>query len=104
MAGGGYPGFQVDPGQVAKSGRSACELAQALSQVRTGWANATDDTHDACGFKETSEQFAGMQDRWFDELGVYIRVLEELCQAIQAAAGGYQTSDTQAADDLRGRV
>lgn len=93
--------LRVLPVQVVAHGRTACQLADYLRSVRSAWASATDRPGDACGYRESCAAFGAMQDAWFDELGVYIQVLEELCAAIQDAGNGYQSVDRSAAGGLR---
>jgi hypothetical protein len=97
-------GFTVDIAAVRRGGATACELATELSAVRGRWAGATDEPGDALGYAETTAVFRRMQDTWFDELGVYIRVLEELCQGLKVSADNYRAAEDGAAargDDVR---
>jgi uncharacterized protein YukE len=94
-------GYTVDPGVVQQGGRTACELAADLGRIRSTWAAATDEPGDACGYRETTAAYLSMQDAWFAELGVYIRVLEEQCQALEASARTYRAAETGAASRMR---
>jgi hypothetical protein len=96
------PGFTVQPQALRQDAATACELASDLAAVRSRWVVTADNPGEALGYASLDTMYRGTQDTWFDEIGVYIRVLEELCQAIQTATGAYQASDTQAADQLRG--
>ena len=95
-------GFQASefgaevPG-IDAAGRSVCGLAQELSGVRSGWAAATDQTGDACGYRELTASYTAMQDAWFAELVVHVEVLDELCAATRSAATAYQRADDAAA-------
>lgn len=35
--------------------------------------------------------YRAMHDAWFDEVGAHIRVLEEICEALDAAGATYDT-------------
>jgi uncharacterized protein YukE len=88
------------PTEVVAQGRDARTLAEQLTDVRSRWASVTDSSADACGYAETAGAYRRMQDAWFGELGVYIRVLEELAAGIETAGRGYQESDSAAGASL----
>jgi hypothetical protein len=90
-------GFQVDADQVASAGRSACELAESLRSARSTWDGATRDGANVCGMDIVARAFTGMQDAWFDEIGVHIAILEQVCGALDASARGYRSQDEAAA-------
>ena len=83
-------GYAVDPDAVAAGGRTACELAEDLRSARSSWDDATRDGGSACGMDLVQEAYTKMQDAWFDEVGVHVTILEQLCEALRAAASGYQ--------------
>lgn len=97
---GGPAEVAVQPDAITDSGRAAGDLAAALSTVRSGWATATDRPGDALGYRETARVFTAAHDLWFEELGVHIRLLQELCQGIQTAATDYHGADAGSARDL----
>lgn len=82
-------GYRVDPDAVAAGGRTACQLAEDLRSARSTWDGATRDGA-ACGMDLVQEAYTKMQDAWFDEVGVHITILEQLCESLRAAAGSYQ--------------
>jgi hypothetical protein len=90
-------GYQVDAERVAAAGRGACELAEALRAARSRWDGATRDGDRACGMDVTARAYTTMQDAWFDEIGVHIRILEQVCGALNASAQAYQSHDQAAA-------
>lgn len=90
-------GFQVDAERVATAGRSACELAESLRAARSTWDGATRDGASACGMDIVARAFTGMQDAWFDEIGVHITILEQVCGALDASAKEYRGQDEAAA-------
>lgn len=90
-------GYRVDVQRVAAAGRSACELAEALRGARSTWDGATRDGGRACGMDIVARAYTTMQDAWFDEIGVHIRILEQVCGALDASARGYQSQDQAAA-------
>jgi hypothetical protein len=88
--------FTVEPADVAAAGGKVCELAEALAAVRGRWAKVADRPGDACGYAESTRRYADAQDAWFEEFGVFIRLLEELCAGMRLAATGYVDSDDAA--------
>lgn len=96
-------GYAVDPDAVAAGGRTACDLADDLRAARSTWDGATRDGGSACGMDLVQEAYTTMQDAWFDEVGVHITVLEQLCEALRAAAGGYQSMERSGSTSLGGQ-
>ncbi|RZS44844.1 hypothetical protein EV193_101724 [Herbihabitans rhizosphaerae] len=90
-------GFEVRPGEVAGAGRTACDLAEALRTARTTWNGATKDGG-ACGLSVARNAYTGMHDTWFDEIGVHITLLEQLCKELRASANTYGGIDTAVGD------
>jgi uncharacterized protein YukE len=90
----------VDPAAVRAHGADVCGLAERLAEVRRRWAPLADEPGGACGYREITQVYAETQDAWFAELGVYVRVLEELCAGIDAAANDYQGSDGVADEEI----
>src|SRR3954466_12736482 len=89
--------FGAQPPGIDAAGQSVCGLAEELSGGRSGWAAATDQAGDACGYRELTASYTAMQDAWFAELGVHVEVLDELWAAMRSAATGYQRADDDAA-------
>lgn len=87
------PGFQMDTQAVDGHAKTACDLAEQLRSIRATWDGATRDGGKACGMDVTSKAYTAMQDAWFDEVGVYISVLEQLCEAIHDAAKQASSDD-----------
>jgi uncharacterized protein YukE len=90
------PGFRMNTQEVDGHAKTACELAEQLRSARTTWDGATRDGGDACGMDVTSKAYTAMQDAWFDEIEVYIKVLEQLCEAMHTAAQQSSSDDTAA--------
>jgi len=90
-------GFEVSPDQVTTAGRTVCELADDLRSVRSTWDGATRDGGKACGMDITEQAYTGMQDAWFDEIGVHLTILEQACEALRASARGYADTDQRGA-------
>lgn len=74
-------------------GREACRLADTLRTVRTGWDGSTRDGAAACGLPVAAAAYRAMQDAWFDEVGVHITVLEEICAALRASAISFPVTE-----------
>lgn len=89
-------GFSAEVPGIDAAGRSVCDLSQELSGVRSRWAAATDQSGDACGFRELTAAYTAMQDAWFAEIGVHIEVLDDLCAGMRSAAGAYRRADDAA--------
>jgi hypothetical protein len=84
-------GYRVYADGVVSAGADACTLADTLRGIRRNWDTASRDGSSACGLPVTGEAYRAMQDAWFDEVGVHIRVLEEICEALDAAGATYHT-------------
>lgn len=95
-------GYAVDPDAVESGGRTACDLAEDLRSARSSWDGHTRDGAEACGMDLVREAYTGMQDAWFDEVGVHVTILEQLCEALRGAAQGYRDIDTGTAADFGG--
>ena len=87
------PGYGVDADAVDRGGRTACELADDLRAARATWDRATRDGKQACGMDVVQRAYTEMQDAWFDEVGVHVTILEQLCSALRGAAKTYRTME-----------
>jgi uncharacterized protein YukE len=87
------PGYHVDPDAVDKGGRTACDLAEDLRTTRANWDKETRDGADACGLSVAQKAYTEMQDAWFDEVGVHVKILEQLCAALRNAAKSYRAME-----------
>ena len=96
------PGYRMDTQQVDGHAKTACDLAEQLRSARTTWDDATRDGGKACGMDITEKAYTAMQDAWFDEIGVYISVLEQLCEAMHTAARQSSSDDNAAAQAFTG--
>lgn len=96
------PGFEMNTQEVDGHAKTACDLAEQLRSARTTWDGATRDGGTACGMDITSKAYTAMQDAWFDEVGVYISVLEQLCEAMHTAARQSSSDDNAATQALSG--
>lgn len=95
------PGYTVDPDAVADSGRTVCELADDLRTARSTWDRPTRSAAEACGMDLVRDAYTAMQDAWFDEVGVHVTILEQLCESLREAAKGYRDLEDTGAESFR---
>jgi len=84
-------GYRVHAESVVSVGADACALADTLRGIRRNWDAATRDGSNACGLPVACAAYRAMHDAWFDEVSAHIRVLEEICEALDAAGATYDT-------------
>jgi len=48
------------------------------------------------------DAYTKMQDAWFDEVGVHIRILEQLCSALRNAAKTYRAMEDAGRESFGG--
>ena len=96
------PGYRVETETVERGGRTACDLADDLRNARATWDDAARDGGSACGFSVVRDAYTKMQDAWFDEVGVHIRILEQLCSALRNAAKTYRAMEDAGRESFGG--
>ncbi|MEO3743451.1 hypothetical protein [Plantactinospora sp. B5E13] len=92
--------IQVRPELLRQTGQIPCQLAAELRGVRDRWNTVVGSPGDALGLVEVATAFDNLHDRWYDELSVHIRLLEELCRGVVLSADEYTTSDDNASTRL----
>ncbi len=92
---------RVDAGGMATQAQSVCAVAEDVDVARRDWRDDLDGAGEAFKLGDATAAFEGVRDVWEDEFRVYHEVLEHWCNAVKAAAAGYQTVDDYLAAQQR---